>query len=272
MSKQGENVLRTLLVACSLSVAASSIAHAQTPAAPAPAAKTASAPSAPQALPPIPGDCTGGTDAAKAVVACSTYIKDIGKAGHKDNERMGTVLAARAAAYKSQGLLKPALVDITRALYHAPKNASLWSQRGQIRLGLGQHIRCAADFSIAIKYDPKMVPAYVGRSDCYRRLGALPKAIADASEALKVDPKSAAALAARGYAQLRLGKNDLALADAEAALKSDANNARAYLTRGLAQEKTDKAKADADVKKAVSLDAGLKTEPGMAEILKRFGL
>ena len=112
----------------------------------------------------------------------------------------------------------------------------------------------------------------VGRGDCYRRVGALPKAIADADAALKLDPKSASAFAMRSYANLRFGKMEQAMADAEEALKIDANSARAYLTRGLAQETKDKTKAEADVKKAVSLDPGLKTEKGLAEILKRFAL
>ena len=85
-------------------------------------------------------------------------------------------------------------------------------------------------------------------------------------------PRRISALASRAYAQLRLGKADQALADAEDAIKNDANSARGYLTRGLAQERTDKAKADADVKKALSLDPQIKNEPGLAEILKRFSL
>ena len=253
------------------------MAGAQVPAQTQPPAKIvvpaqATPPAAPAATAPIPADCTQTADKAKAVLSCTLYLKEIGKAGWKDNDRMATILATRAAAYTGQGLHKAALTDVTRALYHLPKDAKLWHQRGQVRQALGQNIRCAADFSIALKYDPKMVPAYVGRSDCYRRLGALPKAITDADEALKLDPKSAAALATRGYAQLRLGKTDRALADSEEAIKNDPSSARGYLTRGLAQEKTDKAKADADVKKALALDPALKTEPGLTETFKRFGL
>jgi tetratricopeptide (TPR) repeat protein len=268
-------------------LASGAITHAQTPATqPAGAAKAPVAAPAPgtaaakvtvpaaattSSSAAIPSDCSQTADKAKAVVACSTYIKDLGKAGQKDNDRMATVLSTRAAAYSGQGLHKAALTDITRALYHLPKDAKLWHQRGQIRQALGQHFRCAADFSIALKHDPKMAQAYVGRGDCYRRLGALPKAIADSDEALKLDPKSAAALSTRAYAQLRLGKNDRALADAEDAIKADPNSARGYLTRGLAQEKTDKAKADADVKRVLELDPKIKAEAGLPAILKRFG-
>ena len=220
----------------------------------------------------VPADCTQTTDGAKAVAACTTYLKDPTTAAAKDNEAVATAYASRAAGYQQQGLNKQALGDVTQALYRSPKNAKLWLQRGRVRLLLGQHIRCAADFSIALRYDAKLADAYVGRSECYRRLGALPKAIADADEALKIDPKSAPALASKGYAELRLGKTDAAATDAEAALKLDPNSARAYLTRGLAAEQSDKAKAEADVKKALSLDPGLKAEPGMAAILKRFSL
>ena len=128
------------------------------------------------------------------------------------------------------------------------------------------------NFSIALRYDPKMVDALVGRGDCFRRLGALPKAIADADAALNLEPRSAPAYAMRSYAKLRLGKTEQAVADAEEAIKIDPNTARAYLTRGLALEAKEKTKADVDVKKAVSLDPTLKTEKGLAEILKRFSL
>lgn len=256
-------------------------AHAQAPAtppaqAPAKQAVPAAAPAQPAApgisSAPLPADCTQKADLAKTVTSCTAYLKEFGKSATKASDRLAGAHASRAAAYSGQGLHKPALSDITRALYHGPKDAKLWAQRGQIRAALGQHIRCAADFSIALKYDPRMADALVGRGDCFRRVGALPKAIADADAALKLDPKSASAYAMRGYANLRFGKTDQALADAEEAIKIDANSARAYLTRGLAQEGKDKAKAEADVKKAVSLDPGLKTDKTLIEVLKRFAL
>ena len=248
-------------------------AQAQTPAKPAAPAATP-APPAPAGIAsaPVPADCAQKADVAKAVTSCTAYLKEFGKSASKASDRLATAHANRAAAYSAQGLHKPALADITRALYHGPKDAKLWSQRGQIRTALGQNIRCAADFSIALRYDPKLADALVGRGDCYRRVGALPKAIADADAALKLDPKSASAYAMRSYTNLRFGKTDQAVSDAEEALKIDANSARAYLTRGLAQETKDKAKAEADVKKAVALDPSLKTEKGLVEILKRFAL
>lgn len=244
------------------------------PATPAtPAAATPAQPAAPGiSSAPVPADCTQKADLAKAVTSCTVYLKEFGKSASKSSDRLAGAHASRAAAYSAQGLHKLALADITRALYHGPKDAKLWSQRGQIRTALGQNIRCAADFSLALRYDPKMADALVGRGDCYRRVGALPKAIADADAALKLDPKSASAYAMRSYTNLRFGKTDQAMADAEEALKIDANSARAYLTRGLAQETKDKVKAEADVKKAVALDPTLKSEKGLIEILKRFAL
>lgn len=241
------------------------------PAPSATATKSAAAVATPAATTLAP-ECAQTADRAKAVAACTAFLKDLGKVVKPDQGLLASALSARASAYSAQALMKPAFNDVTRALYHAPKDARLWSQRGQIRQVLGQNIRCAADFSIALKNDPKLVQALIGRSECFRRVGALPKAIADADEALKVDPKSTAALTTRAYAQLRLGKFDRAIADADDALKIDPNSARAYLTRGLAQERTDKAKADADVKKALELDPQIKTEKGLAETLKRFKL
>lgn len=200
-------------------------------------ATVAPAPAPAAGLPAIPADCTPSPDAARTVTACTAYLRAIGRTGARDNDRMATVLASRATGYTGQGLHKAALGDITRALYHLPNSAPLWHQRGLIRSALGQNIRAAADQSIALRHDPRLGAAYVARSESYRRLGAWPKAIADA----------------------------------DAALKLDAGSAPAYLARGLALEKTDKAKADADVKKALELDPQLKTAPGLADILKRFG-
>jgi Tfp pilus assembly protein PilF len=269
------------LVATGLAI--TTAGHAQAPAAaptPAPAPAKSAAPAAAPAQPatpgiasaPVPADCTQKADLVKAVASCTAYLKEFGKSATKTSDRLASAHSSRATAFSGQGLHKQALADITRALYHGPKDAKLWYQRGQIRTALGQNIRCAADHAIALRYDAKMTEALVGRGDCYRRLGALPKAIADADAALKLDPKSASAYAMRSYANLRLGKADVAVTDAEEALKIDPNSARAYLTRGLAQETKDKAKAEADVKKAVALDPALKAEKGLAVILKRFAL
>jgi tetratricopeptide (TPR) repeat protein len=213
-------------------------------------------------------DCAQSTDRDKAITACTTMMKEVAK----DKAKLSVAYVNRSAAYQAKGDLRKALSDMTWGVVYNPKNAELWLKRAMIRDSLGQNIRAAADYTIALKADPKLAQAYVGRGEAYRRLGALPQAIADASEALKLDPKSHAALANRAYAQLRLGQVEKAKADAEEALKLNDRNARAYLVRGLAQEKSDKAKAVADVKKAFELDPKLKDEKVNQEVIKRLGV
>ena len=209
-------------------------------------------------------DCTQKSDLAKAATACNLLIKE----AKQDRAKLGVAYSSLGAAQKAQGDLKQALSSMGWALVYDNKNANLWHERALVRAGLGQSFRAAADETVAIRYDPRKVEAWIGRGDLFRQMGALPKAVSDATEALKLDPKSGAAFANRSYALLRMGQLDKAKADAEEAIKNDAKSARGYLTRGLAQEKTDKAKAVADVKKAVELDPKDKIA---AETLKRLG-
>lgn len=210
------------------------------------------------------GDCTQRADLPKAATACSTLIKE----AKQDRPKLAVAYANLAAVQRSQGDLKKALSSYGWALVYDSKNANVWHERALVRAALGQTLRSAADETVAIRYDPRKIEAWIVRSDLFRQMGALTKAVADANEALKLDPKSAAALANRAYAELRLGQLDKAKADAEEAIKNDAKSARGYLTRGLAQEKTDKAKAVADLKKAAELDPKDKVA---ADALKRLG-
>jgi tetratricopeptide (TPR) repeat protein len=189
------------------------------------------------------------------------------KESKQDKVMLATAYTNLSAAQKSTGDLKNALTNYGWALVYDRNNANLWHERGQVRAGLGQTLRAAADETLAIRNDPRKVDAWIARGDLYRAMGALTKAEADASEALKLDPKSAVALANRGYARLRMGLTDKAKEDAEEAIKIDAKSVRAYLTRGLSQEKADKAKAVADVKKAFELDPKDKV---VQETLKRL--
>lgn len=209
-------------------------------------------------------DCTQRADLAKAAMACGEVIKQAGS----DKAKLAVGYANLGAAQKAAGNLKPALSSYGWALVYDRTNANLWHDRALVRAALGQTLRAAADETLAIRYEPRKVEAWIARGDLFRQLGALPKAVSDATEALKLDPKSAAALANRAYAYLRLGQPDKAVADAEEAIKADPKSARAYLARGLAAEKSDRAKAAADIKKAAELDP---KDPIAADAMKRLG-
>jgi tetratricopeptide (TPR) repeat protein len=195
-------------------------------------------------------DCKQTTDRAKAMVACTTLLKDAGK----DNAKIVEAYVGRATAALGSAKPTDALADLSKAIGYDPKNADLWLKRGNVRALLGQKIRAAADYSIAAKYDPKSAPALAGRAEMYRLLGALPRAISDSTDALKLDPKSVSALSTRAFAQQRLGRDKEAVADADEAIKLDGKSMLAYLARGLAQMKADPAKATTDLKKVLELE------------------
>ena len=209
-------------------------------------------------------DCTQRTDFSKAVTACNALVSE----SKNDKAKLAVAYSNLGAAQKGAGDLKGALTNLGWALVYDRTNANLWHERALVRAGLGQTLRAAADETLAIRYDPRKVDAWIARGDLYRSMGALTRAVSDETEALKLDPKSAAAYANRAYANLRMGLIDKAKTDAEEAIKIDANSARAYLTRGLATEKTDKAKALTDLKKALELEPKNTVVQGA---LKRFG-
>jgi tetratricopeptide (TPR) repeat protein len=89
------------------------------------------------------------------------------------------------------------------------------------------------------------------------------KAIQDLTESLKLSPKYVPALYVRGVAyrnKARLKMNDmkllaLAIMDFNQAIELNPNHANAYYGRGLAyRAKGDKARGDADIKKARQID------------------
>jgi tetratricopeptide (TPR) repeat protein len=209
-------------------------------------------------------DCTQANDRVRAIMACDALIKEAGR----DIARLAPLLVARAAQYQASGRPLDALSDLSGALAADPKNAVLWTKRGDVRAGLGQRIRSAADYSVALKYDPKSVPALLGRGEQFRLLGALQKSVEDMSAVLAIDPRSSSALAARAYANERLGRVDGALKDADEALKLDANATLALLARGLARQTTDKAAAVGDLRRVLQLDP---KSPVAAAALKKLG-
>ena len=209
-------------------------------------------------------DCTQRSDLTKAIAACSTLITE----AKQDKPKLAVAYANLGGVQKATGDLKGALNNLGWALAYDRSNANLWHERAVVRAALGQTLRAAADETLAIRYDPRKVDAWIARGDLYRSMGALARAVDDETEALKLDPKSAGALAARGYARLRLGQFDQAKADADEAIKNDPKSARAYLTRGLALEKSDKANAIADLKKALEFEP---KNNMVQDALKRLG-
>ncbi len=254
-------MLRTSLLAALFVSVATTASMAQTPATP---AAPVAAPAA--ATPPSPSiaDCTQRIDLKKVETACKALLKDAGA----DRAKLVTGYTGLAAAAEGAKDLKGALKQLSWALAASPKDAALWSKRGDVRAALGQKIRSAADYSVALKYDPKNLNALLGRAAQYRLLGSLPNAIKDADAALAIDPKSASAMANRAYAAQRLGRDADAIKDADEAIKLDAKSALAYAARGFAKMKTDKTAAMADLKKAVDLDPKL---TAAADAIKKAG-
>jgi tetratricopeptide (TPR) repeat protein len=209
-------------------------------------------------------DCTQRIDLKKTEAACKLLAKEAGS----DRAKMATAYTGLAAAAEGAKDLKGALKQLGWALAASPKDAALWAKRGDIRAALGQKIRSAADYSVALKYDPKNTTALLGRMGQYRLLGSLPNTVKDADAILALDPKSSVAMATRAYANQRMGKDADAAKDAEEALKLDPKSALAYAARGFAKLKTDKVAAVADLKKAIEFDPKL---TAAADAIKKAG-
>ncbi|MBK3561135.1 tetratricopeptide repeat protein [Streptomyces sp. MBT56] len=125
-----------------------------------------------------------------------------------------------------------ALAELDRAIALNTRNATAWSQRGEVHRWLGHYDRATADFTTAIDIDPTRAWALAGRGESHRLAGRYDQAIADLTAALDIDPTYAWALCARGMSHRQAGHYDLAVADLTDAIEHDPTFTRARLELG----------------------------------------
>ncbi len=113
-----------------------------------------------------------------------------------------------------------------------------------------------ADYTDAITLDPENALAFCRRGDLDRLDHEDDLSIADYTAAIALDPRRAEAFCGRAMAYAQAAHYDQALADFSEAIKLNPRDYTAYHERGLAylEEKTDLARALADMDRAIGVD------------------
>lgn len=149
--------------------------------------------------------------------------------------RNSTPFFERAKIYAENGLLKPALEDIGKAISLDPKNFFLRTHRGAMNLQLEEHKDAVEDFTAAINLGCKLPMCFVFRGDAYKALGRHDLAIKDYNTALSASGNDNKSLATtynnRGESHEALKNTQQAFEDYSRAIGNDASLAKAYFNR-----------------------------------------
>jgi tetratricopeptide (TPR) repeat protein len=78
------------------------------------------------------------------------------------------------------------------------KSATLWSERGYVRLRQRDNERAMQDEAHAIELDPKLARAYFYRGAAFGGLGDSAKAVSDLQKAVDLDPSLDRYVTSRG--------------------------------------------------------------------------
>jgi len=164
----------------------------------------------------------------------------------------------RAEAYLVQGDRPRALDDYNKALKLAPKNASLYYNRGVCYAALNEGDAALKDFDTALDIEPKLVPALHRRAKIYKTQSNYRRAVSDYSEAIRVQPNTAALWSERGLVYPLQRDYQSAVKDEAEAIRLDPKLSTAYFFRGSAYGGLgDAPHASSDMVTAVRLDPSL---------------
>ena len=193
-------------------------------------------------------------DPARSVAACSKLLR----ASRPHPEAFHN----RGIAYRANGDLASALLDISEGIRLDPGRAYRWQERGEIYLQQGNFTRAIDDLNEAIRLDPTRALRFWKRGEAYRGSGDLTRAIADYTEAIRLDPtKRLFHFYARANAFRDAGQYERALADHEIAQQLEPNNGWVLLERGRTYARMSQAQS---AKR--DFDAALAIEPTNAEL------
>jgi tetratricopeptide (TPR) repeat protein len=128
---------------------------------------------------------------------------------------------ARGRAWRRQGELDRAILDLTEALRWNTGSVSALSVRGQCWARKGEIDRAIADYSLVVQMDPRAVITYCHRASAWLEKREVQNAIADTTEAIRLVPQCHYAFEVRGKAWARVQQYDRAKADWQEALRID---------------------------------------------------
>lgn len=127
--------------------------------------------------------------------------------------------------------------------------------RARITMSLGDYASSLTDYAQAIKLNPKDASLYTDRGDVYYQLERYDLSNEDYLTAIKLDPGDAVGYLRMGRNFIALKEYDLAIKSLDYAIKLDGNNARSYAFRAEAyMEKKMWNEATDDIVQALLLD------------------
>jgi tetratricopeptide (TPR) repeat protein len=188
-------MLRTLLLACSISVMTSLVLLAE---------EKLSIPQAGQA----PATNYTNLERGLAFVAERNWDKAVVEftAMIELDPKDATAYEYRGCAYFMKSELDKAITDLTQAIQLNPTNSSAYFNRGGAFRVKEELAKAVSDFSSCLRFAPSNHLAFKSRAAIYNRMGDYAKAIRDWNGGLGLYPEDAAALGARGFSYQNLGQ------------------------------------------------------------------
>ncbi len=144
------------------------------------------------------------------------------------------VLFDQAFAATSQGDFATAETYWSNILEQYPRNAAVWSNRGNARVSQNKLKEALEDYNQSVALAPDQPDAYLNRGTALERLQEWQAAIADYNHVLELDPQDAAAYNNRGNAQAGQGNWQAAIADYQKATQINPGFAMARANNALA--------------------------------------
>lgn len=166
-----------------------------------------------------------------SVISVREAIQQIPKPAQKAYEQ--------AIKYRSDRKLDQALDSLSRAIDLYPAYFQAFSERGHLRIGLGQIGDAAGDFEHALQINDRYEPALRGSGLCKFQQGNFAEAVRELEKALAVDPGVAATYLFLGVAQLAQDHRQPARLALQKALSLDpkgSTRARVHLANLLIKE------------------------------------
>ena len=161
----------------------------------------------------------------------------------------------RGAIKVNMGDLQGAINDFTKAIELKPEDAIAYNNRGIAYSSKGNLEKAIRDYNKAIELNPDYAGVYNNWGNTYRDKGDLDEAVKKYDKAIELNPDFTDAYNNRGNAYQDKGDLDKAVRDYNKAIELNPNFKLAYFNRGNAyNNKGDRDKAVKNYHKAIELD------------------
>lgn len=149
-----------------------------------------------------------------------------------DYPKNAKVYSLRGQVYFIKGEYKIALKDINQAISMKPKDSSFYGLRGIIKYKTGDFLTAIEDFSRSIKLNSKTAGTYRWRSSTYEMLGKHKEALSDINKYIKMMPKVSDGYFRRARINYEEKRMEESLADCYMAIALDSKNISAIDLKG----------------------------------------